>query len=400
VKTLRNFAGSIVAALAVALWSVSPAFAAAPSIPAPLPTPAPSHVPVLAYYYIWFNTASWSHAKTDLPALGAYTSTDPAVIRQHVTWAKESGIDAFIVSWKNTPSLDQALAELVAECRSQGLKLVLLYEGLDVNRNPIGIGTVEEDLVWFMSEYGNDPVFDVFGKPAIVWSGTWRFSDADVSAVRSLIGAPNGVLLLGSEKGASAYTPRASLFDGDAYYWSSGDPLQTPGYETRLMELGQAVHAAGGLWLAPAAPGFDAQLNGGTSVVDRRDGATLRAGWADAQATNPDAMAVISWNEFTENSYVEPSQRYGLEYLQLLASLTGASGPTPFTPTPQPSATGAPSPTASPSAVTVGGTTGHGPSRPSTPVDYTPELAVSGGALLLIVLLGVSFRRRAGRALQ
>jgi hypothetical protein len=397
-RRLRGFAGSIVAALAVAVWSACPAFAAAPSIPPPLPTTAPSHVPVMAYYYIWFNTASWSHAKTDLPVLGAYTSTDPAVIRQHVTWAKESGIDALIVSWKSTPSLNQALAELVAECRSQGLKLVLLYEGLDVNRNPIPVGTVEDDLVWFMSQYGTDAVFDVFGKPAIIWSGTWRFTDADLSAVRSLVGAPNDALLLGSEKGASTYTPRASLLDGDAYYWSSGDPLATPGYATRLLQLGQAVHAAGGLWLAPAAPGFDAQLNGGTSVVDRRGGATFRAAWADAQATDPDAMAVISWNEFTENSYVEPSGRYGLEYLQLLASLTGAPGPAPLSPTSEPVTVA--SPTSSPTARQGAGTTGRSPNRPTSPTDYTAELAASGAALLLIVLLGISFRRRAARALR
>ena len=92
-----------------------------------------THIPVLAYYYMWFNSASWTHAKTDVPVLGSYTSTSAAIIKQHVTWAKQAGLDAFIVSWKNTPSLNLALSRLVAECDSQGLKLVLLYEGLDVN---------------------------------------------------------------------------------------------------------------------------------------------------------------------------------------------------------------------------------------------------------------------------
>ena len=41
--------------------------------------------------------------------------------------------------------------------------------------------------------------------------------------------------------------------------------------------MGEAVHAHGGLWIAPAAPGFDARQVGGTTVVERRDGATLRA---------------------------------------------------------------------------------------------------------------------------
>jgi hypothetical protein len=305
-----------------------PASSAAPAAGATPSESSPSKPLALAYFYIWFNTASWAHAKTDLPALGPYVSTDPAVISQQVTWARQSGVDAFLVSWKSTPSLNLALSELVAECHRQSLKLVLVYEGLDVQRNPIPTETVRSDLLSFVNEYGSDPAFELFGKPAIVWAGTWRFSDADIASVRELIDAPNRALLLGSEKSAADYTPRATLFDGDAYYWSSADPLLTPGYPGRLNDLGKAVHASGGLWLAPAAAGFDATLNGGTAVVARRDGQTLTTAWADALASGADAVALISWNEYTENSYVEPSKAYGLQYLRVLASLTGASGPT------------------------------------------------------------------------
>ena len=33
-------------------------------------------VPVLAYYYIWFDEASWNRAKIDYPILGRYASDD------------------------------------------------------------------------------------------------------------------------------------------------------------------------------------------------------------------------------------------------------------------------------------------------------------------------------------
>ena len=56
--------------------------------------------PVLAYYYIWFDATSWKRAKTDYPVLGRYSSDERRVMRQHVRWAKQSGIDGFIVSWK------------------------------------------------------------------------------------------------------------------------------------------------------------------------------------------------------------------------------------------------------------------------------------------------------------
>jgi hypothetical protein len=345
--------------------------------------------PVLAYYYIWFNAASWSHAKADQPALGPYTSTDPAIIRQQVTWAKQSGVDAFIVSWKSSPSLNLGLKELVAEANRQNLKLVVIYEGLDVNRNPIPVDTVENDLVWFENTYGSDPAFDLYGKPAVIWSGTWRFSDGDVTMVRNVVDAPNRLLLLGSEKSAAAYQARATLFDGDAYYWSSGDPLSTPGYASKLNALGQAVHAGGGLWLAPAAVGFDARLNGGTSVVDRRDGSTLTAGWSDALATGPDGIAAISWNEYTEGSYVEPSVAYGFRYLTVLSQLTGASGPST---TALPAATPV-SPSPRPPAVTGAGALGSSApgagAVPSAPVRPQPLSNSPGSILFAVAVLAV-----------
>lgn len=365
---------------------------------------------------MWFNKSSWTHTKTDLPNLGPYDSTDPAIIHQQVAWARASGVDAFIASWKNTPTLDTALAELVAECRNQGLKLVLIYEGLDVNRKPIAASTVGADLVWFADRYGSDPVFNLYGKPAVVWSGSWQFTASQIAAVRAQVGAPDRLLLLGSEKDAASYDARASLFDGDAYYWSSADPLSTPGYQTRLTQLGSAVHAAHGLWLAPAPVGFDARLNGGTTIVDRRDGATLRQAWSDALATAPDGLALISWNEYTENSYVEPSRNFGFRYLQVLASLTGAPGPAvaPGGSPSEASSAGASTSTnptatdsATPGASVAGAKGGTGPSSPTyraglgrsvPPYEWLGSVLVALVIIGALAILGINRRRRTGRA--
>ena len=424
-RSLRPIAATLLIAASVATLGLSPTAgpstgpttgpvgSAGPSVSADAsasgssgsPSGRPARPPVLAYYYMWFNTASWSHAKADLPALGSYTSTDPAVIRQQVTWAKQSGVDAFIVSWKSSPSLNLGLQELVDEANRQGLKLVLIYEGLDVNRNPISTNTVLADLVWFEKTYGQEPAFNVYGKPAIIWSGTWRFADADIARVRTAIDAPNQVLLLGSEKSQQAYDPRATLLDGDAYYWSSADPLSTPGYAARLKALSQSVHASGGLWLAPTPVGFDARLNGGTSVVDRRDGATLAAAWAAALGTAPDGLAVISWNEYTEGSYVEPSVKYGFRYLTALSALTGADG---LTSTSVPSIgassssfgidetvsgeTAAGSGASATASTGVGAGRGDAPARPQPINDAPFGLVFAVVVLLVLGLLGLRLR--------
>ena len=92
--------------------------------------------------------------------------------------------------------------------------------------------------------------------------------------------------------------------------------------------MGRAVHDHGGIWIAPAAPGFDARLVGGTTTVPRNDGDTLRTELSAAISSSPDAIGLISWNEFSENTQIEPSLRFGNTYLRVLA---GALNPTAAT---------------------------------------------------------------------
>jgi hypothetical protein len=49
-------------------------------------------------------------------------------------------------------------------------------------------------------------------------------------------------------------------------------------------------------------------------VVDRANGGFFEAQWSAAVAAQPDWILVTSWNEFWENTHVEPSVRYGHHY--------------------------------------------------------------------------------------
>jgi hypothetical protein len=388
----------------------SPSAAAAPtasprpsvsSIPSAEPSSFPSARPsippvagvrplVFAYYYIWYTPGSWRRAKTDLPQLGSYDSRDRTVIAQHLAWAHAAGIDGLIVSWKHEPRLDDALHVLVDEATKAGMKLILLYQGLDFNRLPLDDALVAGDMTWFLDNYADAAPFNVFGLPTIVWSGTWGYTDSQLGRVRTAVGAPDRALLLGSERSAAAYTSRARFFDGDAYYWSSPDPLSTPGYQRRLDGVAAAVRQDSGRWIAPAAPGFDARLIGGTSIVSRRDGATYRAAWEGALRTSPDVLGVISWNEFSENSYIEPSQTYGDAYLrltgQLVAQLPATGSPAASPPAPGPSTTAS-----SPPIVTPVPGTGTAPPGASNAGGMLAAVAIVIG----LAVVGLVLRRRA-----
>lgn len=286
---------------------------------------ASTPIPVLAYYYIWYTPGSWDRAKSDLPLLGGYSSDDEAVLRQHIQWAKQAGITGFIVSWKNTYVLSRRLEQLVQIARQENFKLAIEYEGLDFNRDPLAVSQVAHDLDYFIAHWGTDPVFSIFDKPLVIWSGTWEFSTAQVQTVT--VGRRNQLLILASERNVQDYARLAPFVDGDAYYWSSVNPATFNGYTDKLYAMSAAVHANNGLWVAPAAPGFDARAIGGTTVVARDQGQTLRVEFNAAANSSPDAIGLISWNEFSENSYIEPSKDYGRAYLSEVASLLHATVP-------------------------------------------------------------------------
>jgi hypothetical protein len=327
----------LAALLAASLLALRPA-SATPAAPA-----ASTPVPLLAYYYIWFDTRSWDRAKDDYPELGRYSSDDPAVMARHVELAKQAGIDGFIVSWKSTPTLNRRLEQLSRIASANELKLGLIYEGLDFHRNPLPVEQVRRDLAEAADRYTRAPAFGIFDRPLVIWSGTWRFSRADVARVVQPV--RDRLLILSSEKNPEGVRRLAGLVDGDAYYWSSADPLRTPGYREKLAAMERTVHGQGGRWIAPAAPGFDARKLGGRRVVERRDGATLVESLGAAMTSSPDAIGLISWNEFSESSHVEPSRRYGRRYLDVLGSVAR-----PPSPEAAPQTTAAPDPKTAPGA--------------------------------------------------
>lgn len=281
--------------------------------------------PVFAYYYIWYTPTSWDRAKSDLPLLGRYSSDEISVMRKHARQASSAGIDGFLVSWKHTPDLDRRLGLLVEAAREHDMTLGIVYQGLDFFRRPLPSARVADDLRWLVDRYGDDPVFSVQGRPLIVWSGTWEFTPREVR--RGTREVRDRARVLASQRSAEEYAPIAPYVDGDAYYWSSLDPQVDLRAQERLGDLSAAVHQSGGLWIPSVAPGFDARLVGGHRLVARRDGETLREEWRLAVDSSPDLVGIVSWNEFSENSHVEPSTREGNQSLRALASILSATIP-------------------------------------------------------------------------
>jgi len=282
-----------------------------PSGPSGAPVPSASSstpIPVYAYFYQWFNASSWDRAKQDFPLAGRYTSDDAHVLRNQVRQARGAGIDGFLTSWKSTDTLNRRLDLLVRIAHSESLDLGVVYEALDFSRHPLPVATVQHDLVYLVDRWGSSLTSRYYGRPVIIWTGTDQYTTAEVRAVKAALG--NRAYLLAASRSVSGYERVANIVDGESYYWSSADPTSSA-TTAKLNALSHAVHAHHGLWFAPAASGYDGRSLGGTRVIGRDNGSTLVKSLDNAFASSPDAVAVISWNEWSENTYIEPGKKYG-----------------------------------------------------------------------------------------
>ena len=369
---LKNASRPLMIALGVlALVGVTlaqaPTGSAAPTAASSSATVAPPRV--FAYYYLWWSASHWksslgssypfSASPLPLPAtLDAngcnpkskypgniltdvpqklYGQDDPGFIEADVRQAAAAGLTGFMVNWAGTGSATQTvtsnpyshrlqlMVDAVHKVNAEGIpfKLWLSYKA---SATVLPQSQIDADLGYFLSKYGNDPAFERVQspKPTIIWQGSRKYPISALQAISTKY-RPR-LRILGDE---TTWSPsRAPYLDGDAYYWSSQSPYSNPQSFQQLASLAASVRASGTnpdgsrkVWVAPFTPGYDKQLAGGSSCVPRYGGRTLKTLFDGNAATHPDDFGLISWNEITEGSYIDPMTRYGSQDLTMLQSI-------------------------------------------------------------------------------
>lgn len=345
--------------------------ATAGTLPGP---PAARVVPLFAHYYLWWSDSHWKsrlgasypYAQTppplpanldadgcnatpsypgaqlvDVPAapLGLYNQDDAATIRTHVEEAASAGIDGFVVSWSGTGAPGQTstsrdfnhrLDLLVSAVdaynarASRHFGLMLGYEALDNARDPRPVANIRNDLDYFTQHYAASTAFQVphYGtKPVAMILDSRRIPTNDL---RGLLQPYRSALtLIGDEHGLAEWQRGvADVFDGDGWYWSAENPYTNPRAEATLAKLSSGLHDQHKLWFAPLSAGYNKSNFGvGGTCVPRRGTSTLQRIFETNAKSHPDGWMLISWNEFFENTYVEPSVRFGNTYLGAIRAL-------------------------------------------------------------------------------
>ncbi len=322
--------------------------------------------PVYVHYYLWWTAQHWRDklgaaypiganplplpgamgangctatvrypgaSIVDVPAEGLYDQGDPATFDRHIAMAAAAGIRGFVVAWQGTGAAQQSPSASGYDSRLDLLvKRVDAYNATHAQHFNLALGmsafgdyhraspALVNDLTYFANRYGSDPAFanDFSPRPLVMILDSRKYTGSQVSDVAGAVGTR---LLLISDDTDSTWSRDGRYFAGASWYWSSQNPYDNPRSGTQLRNLASQVHAAGKLWFAPFAPGFDAALNGHAACTPRDGTSTLQKLWQVNRQSQPDAWFGISWNEFVENTYIEPSVAYGSSTLDALHQL-------------------------------------------------------------------------------
>jgi glycoprotein endo-alpha-1,2-mannosidase len=302
---------------------------------------------VMAFYYPWYGvpdgpggagrTLHWGRidaankdiqASRHYPELGAYDSHDPKVIDQHCRWAKEAGIDTFIVSWwGHNDYTDRAMEKILDDCQHHGLSACIYYETVPRPQTP---KSAADDIIKVLKKYDENPAYlKVNGKPVVFVYGRalQQLGLADWLKAIKMINA-------GYEKGVTAIGDQfsfgsARVFDGVHTYNTAGNLRGMNSAEARKWATEtyktwvQLADRASKISTITVIPGYDdTKIRKPGLAVERYDGELYRVQWDEAIKADPDWILITSFNEWHEGSEIEPSLEFKRRYIDITAEYT------------------------------------------------------------------------------
>ena len=312
------------------------------SAPAPASEPSTRSAParnVVAFYYGWFGNprfdGEWIHwndprrgirppgdiSSDYYPQLGAYSSRDPAVLRQHMRWLRQARVGVIALSWWAGETPDALVEQVLAAAKSAGIKVTLHVEPVTGRT----AASYEAHVVRLVRKFGKHPAFFTtsVGSP-YVKAGTprplifvWATALKDLSASENVppsywakandaIRRKVGALVVACPCGGG-YADAVTLGRFDGAYNYATLHLEAEGGFDWARSL-----PPGALYIPSVMPGNHADRIGypKETIVPRREGKEYDDQWAAALGTGvaPDLVSITSFNEWHEGSQIEPSR--------------------------------------------------------------------------------------------
>jgi hypothetical protein len=281
---------------------------------------------VLAFFYSWYLYSTWSSQRLQDRPLFLYSNENPEEVRHSLGEARAAGLDGVIVSWVGNASWsDRRLRIVMDQAHALGLSVSILVETLSaVDVLPDGTTGLAADKMrrWLEKAfdlYAQHPaLLKVRGRPVIfVYVANAFTADEWRMIVQSLEQSGRRMSLMADSPDPALL----SSFSG-AFRYATADipPSDLEGFYTDQALRTQSYNLNNGgprrVYAATVSPGYDDRRLGRTtsSVIDRAHGSLYDTQWRAAVSAAPDWMLITSWNEFYENTHIEPSERYQRQY--------------------------------------------------------------------------------------
>lgn len=298
------------------------------------------------------------------PLLGYYDEDAPATAEKHIEWASLYGVTFFAYDWywwgtKADSNLTKALNSYLKAKNKDKLKFCLLWA--NHSEIPRSLSEFDNMIAFWAENYFRQPnYFLIEGKPAIFIfdyqlldqnarkfgrTGAELLARGDMMA-RKQGGAGIYFVATTNDRPSSELEGRIlsegySAYTGWNYVISKEKAIEAD-YDSMVdtyMEFyGEASKTRKKLpYIVPASPGWDARpWKGNKPFVYYRLNPTpqkfekMLTGakkLMDAQKSGPKILMIEAWNEFGEGAYIEPTKRWGMQYLEIIRKVfkTGAA---------------------------------------------------------------------------
>jgi hypothetical protein len=254
------------------------------------------------HYFAWYQleSAGWRNdltivpADSPLPSIGRYESNDTDVMATQIREMEEAGFDFAIVhivagsprTWMNARTFVDRLS-------GHPLKAAVLLDGLYAEDGPTKAMWVRKARDEFA---GDSHYLRLYGEPLIMLFSALVDFDVPGVVLRNIYWTDR------YDPGRNTFNPNRRLEPRDWPFWAPAPQPLVNG-------------------VVPVIPGYtDAPLGRARTMVHpRANGRMYREQWQRALALRPELILVYSWNEYFEQTAIEPTVAWGNAYLQMSA---------------------------------------------------------------------------------
>ena len=291
----------------------------------------------LAFYFPWYSRQTWDSRQglKDVP-LQPYDSDNLSAIARHIEQAKSAGISGFVVSWSGASSQsDQAIAKILQIATLRDFAVAARFETI-AGGQARSETEIEQQLSALLNLYGSHPAFlKIGGRPVIFVGDSQAVARDGWSKILGVVEtqATDGFFLGQSadqndlEVFDSLYTYAVTDFGNLSPFVFAVRPASR--YRKIFDDPPELV-----LQTATVQPGYDDELvapEAESRFVDRQDGAAYQSTIDVSAYRAQEWILITSWNQFFQNTHIEPSEQYGDQYLRLTAEMVDQwLGPRPI----------------------------------------------------------------------